>query len=223
MRNRVLALLTAALCLLLAACARSAPVPPGTDAPQASAQTPAAQSAPETPQTPEPPSEPLRLAALNVEFAAAGHDETVLLKLQKDFPAALIEALRAQNVELGAAAVTFGTSGEATQTAMLGGAVQFAFLTAEDYLPYRGGMVVASEDSAEASLSQGLAVLAASDDAAADERLAQALRGALPELAPMLADYTGAAAHGRYTFDAARLEALDSLYQQSVEKEHGAA
>lgn len=214
MKRRVPALLTAALCLLLAACAQSAPVSPGPDAPSVPAQAPAA---PDTPAAPEAPAEPLRLDALNVEFAVAGHDENALLTLQKSFPAVLTDALKAQNVEVGSVRVTFGTSGEATQTAMLGGAVQLAFLSAGDYFPYRGGMVVALEDGVDAALEQGLLVMAASDDESADERLASALRDALAALAPALAPYTGPDANGLYRFDAARLEELGRLYEESIE------
>lgn len=216
MKKRIAAVLLAALCLTLAACKQPAgpqPAAPGTDAPQSSAQTPAQPSAPDAP---EPPPEPLRLNALNVEFAVAGHEENALLALQKSFPAALTDALKAQNVEVGSVSVTFGTSGEATQTAMLGGAVQLAFLPAEDYFPYRGGMVVALEDGVDAALSQGLLVAAASDDESADERLADVLRDALPSLASVLAPYTDGGANGLYRFDAARLAELDRLYEESV-------
>ena len=187
MRRRYLpALLLAALCLTLAACAR-AEQPDGGE----NTGTPVLDGPVED--LDGAADEPLKIDALNVEFAAAGHDEDALLALQRDFPAALIEALDARAVEVGSVSVTFGTSGEAMETAMRSGAVQLAFLPAEDYFPYRGGMIVAHEDlpDGELSASAGLAVAAASDDAHADERFTEALRAALRDLAPVLAPYTG--------------------------------
>lgn len=209
-------LLFAALCLTLAACGR-AEAPGGTE----NAEAPAAGGSTEDSTAAD---DPVKLAALNVEFSAAGHDEDALLALQRDFPAALIEALDAQGVEVGSVSVTFGTSGEATQTAMRSGAVQLAFLPAEDFFPYRGGMIVAHEDlpDEELSASAGLVAAAVSDDAHADERLAGALRAALGDLAPALASYTAAGAAGRYVFDAERLEAIGRLYEESESALHGA-
>lgn len=212
MRRYLSALLLAALCLLLAACARAGQ-PGGAE----NAEPPAAGDPAEDPGAAT--DEPLKLGVLNVEFAAAGHEEDALLALQKDFPAALTEALDAQAVEVGSVSVTFGTSGEATQTAMRDHAVQLAFLAAEDYFPYRGGMIVAHEDlpDEELSVSTGLIVAAASDDAHADGRFTEALRAALDGLAPALASYTGDSAAGRYVFDAERLEAIGRLYEESAE------
>ena len=211
MRRRFGALLLAALCLTLAACAARAGTPIGAEndkppAPDGPAEEPDAAA-----------DEPIRIDAFNVEFAAAGHDEDALLSLQEVFPAALIEALDARAVVVGSVSVTFGTSGEATQTAMRSGAVRLAFLPAEDYFPYRGGMIVAHEDLPEEELSEsvGLVVAVASDDARADEQFTEALRAALPELAPVLAPYTGDGAAGRYVFDAARLEAIQRLCEES--------
>ena len=211
MRRRFGALLLAALCLTLAACAARAGTPIGAEN-----DKPPAPDGPA--EEPDAADEPMKIDALNVEFAAAGHDEDTLLALQGDFPAALSEALDAQAVEVGSVSVTFGTSGEATQSAMRSGAVQLAFLPAEDYFPYRGGMIVAHEDlpEEELSASAGLVVAAASDDAHEDERLTGALRAALPELAPVLAPYTGDGAAGRYAFDAARLEAIRRLCEEGA-------
>lgn len=211
MRRRLSVLLLAALCLTLAACAARAGTPVGVE----NDKSPAPDGPAEEPDA--VPDEPVRIDALNVEFAAAGHDEDALLALQEDFPAALTEALGAQTVEVGSVSVTFSTSGEAAQTAMRSGAVQLAFLPAEDYFPYRGGMIVAHEDlpEAELSVSMGLVVAAASEDAHADERFTGALRAALGELAPVLAPYTGDGAAGRYAFDAERLEAIQTLYEES--------
>ena len=216
MRRYLSALLLAALCLTLAACADGRR-PGGKE----DTELPAVSDPAEDPGAAA--DEPVRLSALNVEFAAAGHGEDTLLALQKDFPAALTEALDAQAVAVGSVRVTFGTSGEATQTAMRSGAVQLAFLPAGDYFPYRGGMIVAHEDlpDEELSVSTGLAVAAASEDAHADERLTGALRAALDGLAPVLAPYTGESAGGRYVFDAERLETIGRLYEESESAPHG--
>lgn len=209
--RRLFVSLTALLCLALPACAEQtehtrpeAPAEPATDAPRPAEQ----------------PAEPLKLGALNVEFVAEGRDADGLLKLQADFPWALSDALEKQNVEIGSVVVTFGTSGEATQTAMRGGDVQLAFLSAEGYFPHRVGMVIAVERAEEPDLSLGLIVAAASDDADADERFAAALRAALPDLAPTLASYAGEAANGVYTFDAKLLERLNRLYEDSAAGMH---
>lgn len=215
MRRYLSALLLTALCLALAACAgrQGGPEnagPPAADNPVADLDGAA--------------DEAVKIDVLNVEFAAAGHDEDTLLALQGDFPAALTRALDAQAVEVGSVRVTFGTSGEATQTAMRDRAVQLAFLPAEDYFPYRGGMIVAHEDLPEEapSVSTGLIVAAASDDACADERFTEALRAALGDLSPVLASYTTAGAAGQYVFDPERLEAIRRLCEESESAAHGA-
>ncbi len=213
MKHWLFGALLAAACLAFAACARIA----RPDAP--------APSKPQEIEDPGVPADtPLTIDALGVEFSVSGHDEDALLTLQKEFPAALIDALSLQMVEVGRVSVTFGTSGEATQIAMLDGAVQIAFLPAEDYFPYRAGMIVAHENLSDADLSTGLIVAAASDDASYDERLVTALRDALDTLAPMLAPYTADDAEGQYVFDAARLDELSRLYEEQEGKTalHGA-
>ena len=211
MRRYLSVLLLAALCLTLAACAVRVGTPIGAE----NTEPPASDSVAED--LDGGADEPLRLDALNVEFAAAGHEEDALLALQRDFPAALTEALRARAVEAGSVRVTFGTSGEAMETALRSGAVQLAFLPAEDYFPYRAGMIVAHEDlpEEELSVSAGLVIAAPSDDAETDERLTEALRAALDGLAPALASYTAGSAEGRYVFDAERLETIRRLYEES--------
>lgn len=197
-------LLTVMLCLSLFGCAGAAKPDDPTITPPV----------PETAETAEESAEPMTLDALNVEFAVGDRDAAPLLEMQKSFPAVFMTALDGQNVIVKRIDVTFGTSGEATETALRSGAVQLAFLTAEDYFPYRSGLIVAAERSDAPDLAQGLIVLATSDDAAADERLAGALREALPELADVLASYTEPTAGGVYEYDAARIEALSALYEK---------
>lgn len=203
--------LAALLCLVLAACRGAAEPAPQPE-----------QPAPAAPEAPPEPVAPLRLDELNVEFVVDGArltDEGVnaLLAMQKELPAALTAALAAQSVEVGGVNVTFGPSGEATETALRNGAVQLAFLPAEDYYPYRSGMIVAVEQGETPALTLSLIVAAVSDDAAADERFARSLREALPELADVLAPYTAAAAQGRYDYDSERIEQLAKLYEAENE------
>ncbi len=193
--------LTAVLCLSLFACAK--PKEPGAP----SVEPPPAEE-------PDVPSEPLKLDTLGVEFAIGERDTDVLLALQKAFPQTFIDALAGQNAEIGAVTVTFSTSGEATEFALGSGAVQLAFLSAEDFFPYRSGLIVAAEQGGEPDLSQGLVIAAVTDDAAADDRLAEAVRAALPDLAAVLAPYTGETAAGVYAYDEEQLAALAALYEE---------
>ena len=196
--------LALAACLVLTAChKRVEPAPQPTDA-----------------EPPEPPAEetqPLALGDLNVEFVVDGRDPDELLALRADFPEALRAALEKRNVTVGEIAVTFGTSGEATEAALQNGEVQLAFLSAEDYYPYRSGQIVAVEQGSEPALTLGLIVSAVSDDAEADDRFADSLRDALPELTDALAPYAVAP----YGYDSAQLEQLASLYElESAGHEH---
>lgn len=195
--RRVLALLVCAtLCLALCACAGMAP-----SAQPAEPDKPAAR-----------PAEPLVFDTLGVEFSVDGRDVDMLLALQAEFPQALIDALHAQSVEVGGVSVTFGTSGEATESALQSGAIQIAFLSAEDYFAFHSGMVVATEARETPELSQGLIVCAVSSDASADERFAEALRAALPDLTEVLAPYTAESAAGVYRYDTSELETLGREY-----------
>ena len=212
--KRFLLLLSVLLCLSLAACAKDGPAQP--DAPDA--PPPAVDPA----QEPAAPAEPIRRDELDVEFAVGDRDTDALLALQQAFPQAFIDALAAQDAEIGAVNVTFSTSGEATMAALGSGAVQLAFLPAEDFYPYRSGLIVAAEQSGEPALTQGLILSAVTDDAAADDRLAEAIRAALPDLADVLAPYTDEAAAGVYAWDESQLTALSALYEASVKNAHPA-
>lgn len=197
-------LLCGCLCLALAGCRSTKYLPENSGEPQA-------EPAP-LPAVPETV-EPIRLDTLDVEFSVGGRDVNELLKLQAAFPEAMKRALAKQHVEVGSVAVTFGTSGEATELALQNGTVQLAFLPAEDYYPYRSGMIVAVERGDVPELSLGLVVARVTDDAAADDRFAAAVRGALPALAETLSAYTGERAAGGYEFDASLLEQLSRLYR----------
>lgn len=201
MTKRFIALAAAlALCLALCACHRY--LPENTGGGSAESAPPAVEPAAET----EP--EPLTLEALDVEFAVGERDVGALLELQKRFPDALINALGAQRVDVGSVEVTFGTSGQATQAAMKSGAVQLAFLPAEDYFAYPFGTVVASEQSAIPDLGAGLIL-----SADGSERFVSALREALPDLRRVLSSYTSEEAGGTYAFDEAAVAQLERLHE----------
>lgn len=196
--------LALAACLMLTACQKAA-----DPAPQPAEDEPATPSVEEA--------QPLALERLNVEFVVDGRDPDALMALRADFPEALRAALEKRNVTVDEIAVTFGTSGEATEAALQNGEVQLAFLSAEDYYPYRSGQIVAVEQGSEPALTLGLIVSAVSDDAEADDRFADSLRDALPELTDALAPYAAAP----YGYDSAQLEQLASLYElESAGHEH---
>ncbi|MBO4915303.1 MAG: hypothetical protein J5449_08870 [Oscillospiraceae bacterium] len=202
MVRRITALLAAlALCLGLCACRRYLPENSGKPQ-EAPPVTPAEPAAGET------ETEPLTLDALNVEFAVGARDVNELLTLQKRFPDALINALGAQRVDVGKVDVTFSPSGEATQAAMKSGAVQLAFLPAEDYFAYPFGTVIAAEKAAVPELTTGLIL-----SADGGERLVSALRKALPDLKRVLSSYTSETALGTYVFDEEALTQLERLHE----------
>ena len=199
MKTRWLLPIALSACLVLTACHKSvepAPTPAET----------------EPPAPPVEEAQPLVLDSLNVEFVVDGRDPDALLTLRTDFPEALRAALERRNVSVGEIAVTFGASGEATEAALQSGEVQLAFLSAEDYYPYRSGQIVAAEQGDEPALTLGLIVAAVSDDAEADDRFADSMRDALPELTDALAPYAAAP----YGYDSAQLEQLASLYEQEA-------
>ena len=139
----------------------------------------------------------LQLASLDAEFSADGHDTEVLLALREAFPSALRDALSAQNVTVDEVRVTFGTSAQATADALQSGTVQLAFVPAPDYRACPAGTVAAVESGGGEDASVLLFGTLSADDAA-DAQFLQALRAALPDLAPALASYTGEAASGLY-------------------------
>ena len=201
MKRLIALLLSLLLCLSLAACRRYLPENPGSK--------PEPEPAPVT--EPEPVAdEPVQLKELNVEFAVDGRDALELLSLQGSLPDALRKALSRRNVEVETIDVTFGTSSEATVNALNSGAVQLAFLSAEDCLSRGAGTILATELSDVPELSLGVAVLSRKLDNTA---VTEALRDALPELASVLSHYTGEAAQGVYSADETRLAQLTRLYE----------
>ncbi len=104
---------------------------------------------------------------------------------------------------VGRVAVTFGTSDEATITALQSGAADVGFLTAETALEDELALF-AAERGGEPDIARSAIVLGR-DWPAADT---SALQAALETLEPVLAHYTGAPANGAYACDAAYLEQL---------------
>ena len=193
--KRALSLLLAAG-LSLAACGGQTP----PDAPAAPTDGPGSTVEPEPASA---PIVPVTLDALRVEFVTGERDVDGLLALQSEFPQALIDALGAQQATVGSVSVTFGTSDEATATALRNGAVDIGFLAAETALT-DGQTLFAAEQGGEPDVARSAVVLGRDWPEAATP----ALRAALEALEPVLAHYTGAPANGAYTCDAAYLEQL---------------
>lgn len=187
MKRALVLLLALALAFALAACRKAEPQP----------------AAPE-PSAPDA-AEPLALDALDVEFSIGEREVDALLALQKAFPAALTEALAKQDVAVGTVNVTFGSSGEATSAALRLGTVQLAFLSMEDYLAFRVGEPVALERDAADEAARGVIVTGVGSD-----RFTAALRAALPDLDPVLADYAAG-----FAYDASEIEGLLDTTQQN--------
>lgn len=202
-RGTLTLLLLAALCLALVSCSR---------------QTPPSGSGGDEPGDiidPGVPADvPLEIDVLRVEFVTGGRDVDELLKLQSAFPQALIDALADWNVNVGSVNVTFGTSDEATVTALQSGAVDVGFLSAEAYFAHEDALLCAATEVQEPpGLDLSVIVLRADADAA----LENALRGAAESLAPVLASYPpareGGEADGLFTADASALDALRLLHE----------
>ena len=117
--KRIFSLLLAlALLAALAGCGKREPTPDKPDEP-----------------TP-PPEDGITLAELNVEFVAGERDPDELMKLKKELPPLLIDALADEGVTVGKVNVTFGASDEATADALARGTVQVGFMPMETYLAH---------------------------------------------------------------------------------------
>lgn len=117
--KRIFSLLLAlALLAALAGCGKREPTPDKPDEP-----------------TP-PPEDGITLAELNVEFVAGERNPDELMKLKKELPPLLIDALADEGVTVGKVNVTFGASDEATADALARGTVQVGFVPMETYLAH---------------------------------------------------------------------------------------
>ena len=194
--KRGLTLLAALLlCVGLAACARQYLPESGKPASQEPAQEP-------TP--PEDTAEPLRVDVLNIEFVSDGRDVDELLALKQALPRAVMNALGKQSVKVGEVCVTFGASDEATVEALESGAVDVGFLSVGTAMDH-----ALEPDALERSSMPALTLSALVQKRPRSAEFTQALLGALADLEPVLAHYTGAAQGGAY--EPATDELLDNL------------
>jgi len=199
-RIRPAALLAAALCLLLAACAKKTPP---VDPP------PAPDPGPSEPAPAPPESGELTLGVLNLEFVTEGRDIDALRLLQKELPGALIDALSAQECDVSAVNVTFGTSADATVQAIAGGDVSVGFVPSATFFDHERALRAAAVESGRGpDQDASVAVVPAGDDVLGGERFTAALCAALGTVREALVHYTGEEGGGRFTADDDLLENL---------------
>ncbi len=102
---------------------------------------------------PPSPAEPIVMEQLNVEFVAGERDTGALLRLKKELPPLLIDALADQGVTVEAVSVTFGASAEATAQALSAGSVHLGFLPTSVYCAHVGYLhAVADREGASDAL-----------------------------------------------------------------------
>ena len=142
------------------------------------------------------PETPIKLETLHVEFVKGERDVDDLLALKDTLP--LVAALSERNVEVGSAAVTFGTSAEATAQALADGSVDVAFLPLTAFFDHEDTITLAlvqdADDGTAIEDREAIAVTKKNKTVATDGFLA-ALRGAVEALC---ADEEGSAALSRY-------------------------
>ena len=142
------------------------------------------------------PETPIKLETLHVEFVKGERDVDDLLALKDTLP--LVAALSERNVEVGSAAVTFGTSAEATAQALADGSVDVAFLPLTACLDHEDTITLAlvqdADDGTAIEDREAIAVTKKNKTVATDGFRA-ALRGAVEALC---ADEEGSAALSRY-------------------------
>ena len=142
------------------------------------------------------PETPIKLETLHVEFVKGERDVDDLLALKDTLP--LVAALSERNVEVGSAAVTFGTSAEATAQALADGSVDVAFLPLTACFDHADTITLAlvqdADDGTAIEDREAIAVTKKNKTVATDGFLA-ALRGAVEALC---ADEEGSAALSLY-------------------------
>ena len=142
------------------------------------------------------PETPIKLETLRVEFVKGERDVDDLLALKDTLP--LVAALSERNVEVGSAAVTFGTSAEATAQALADGSVDVAFLPLTACFDHEDTITLAlvqdADDGTTIEDREAVAITQKNKAVASDGFLA-ALRGAVEALC---ADEEGSAALSRY-------------------------
>lgn len=144
------------------------------------------------------PETPIKLETLHVEFVKGERDVDDLLALKDTLP--LVAALSERNVEVGSAAVTFGTSAEATAQALADGSVDVAFLPLTACFDHEDTITLAlvqdADDGTAIEDREAIAVTKKNKTVATDGFLA-ALRGAVED---MCASDEGSAALSLYQY-----------------------
>ena len=129
------------------------------------------------------PETPIKLETLHVEFVKGERDVDDLLALKDMLP--LVAALSERNVEVGSAAVTFGTSAEATAQALADGSVDVAFLPLTACFDHEDTITLAlvqdADDGTAIEDREAIAVTKKNKTVATDGFLA-ALRGAVEDM-----------------------------------------
>ena len=129
------------------------------------------------------PETPIKLETLHVEFVKGEQDVDDLLALKDTLP--LVAALSERNVEIGSAAVTFGTSAEATAQALADGSVDVAFLPLTACFDHEDTITLAlvqdADDGTAIEDREAIAVTKKNKTVATDGFLA-ALRGAVEDM-----------------------------------------
>ena len=142
------------------------------------------------------PETPIKLETLHVEFVKGEQDVDDLLALKDTLP--LVAPLSERNVEVGSAAVTFGTSAEATAQALADGSVDVAFLPLTACFDHEDTITLAlvqdADDGTTIEDREAIAVTKKNKTVATDGFLA-ALRGAVEALCE---DEEGSAVLSRY-------------------------
>lgn len=167
--RKVILIVLAALCLLLAGCQKDDP-PPATEEPFFPA--PVTEPA-QTPAKPAP--EPLVLNRLTVEVVVDWEDADRILSNLDALSQLLREALDGKRCPVDDVTVTIGTAGGITAQALADGGVDAAFLPTADFLEMEEGKASAVLESED-----GGVVAAAA--AGMDERFYPILAEALTEL-----------------------------------------
>ena len=137
------------------------------------------------------PETPIKLETLHVEFVKGEQVKDTL---------PLVAALSERNVEVGSAAVTFGTSAEATAQALANGSVDVAFLPLTACFDHEDTITLAlvqdADDGTAIEDREAIAVTKKNKTVATDGFLA-ALRGAVED---MCASDEGSAALNLYQY-----------------------
>ena len=168
------------------------------------------------------PEAPIKLETLHVEFVKGERDVDDLLALKDMLP--LVAALSERNVEVGSAAVTFGTSAEATAQALADGSVDVAFLPLTACFDHEDTITLAlvqdADDGTAIEDREAIAVTKKNKTVATDGFLA-ALRGAVEDMcasdeeSAVLSLYQYGEKHGYTAADLSDLREERAAYEEA--------